>query len=243
MNSNENKVLDNNNNENNINNNENNINNNDYKDINYNNPNQISILHYIENPYLNKIIDSPRTLKSMEYLGCVMDDIYFLTFSEFIENYPEFRRFSKDIQNRIYEFYEDYRLNKIKAINQIRDNIIQNKIDINDKKYIGENLPMPTFSSSIKKELLKFEQMKNKDKLDLMKAVELELERLVLLKEEESKIRKTNMKKEEFQRNLQIQHLREKKELEERENRKYLQEKERQKKLAEENKKKYKIAQ
>ena len=193
----------------------------------------------MENPYLNKMIDSPRSIRSMNILGRIMDDIYYLTFPEFIENFQEFRRFSPDIQKKMYEFYEDYRIAKIKVINEVRENQIKNNIDINDNINNVQNIPqMPTFSTTINKELLKFEQMQRKNMMDMMKAVELELERMVLMKEEESKIRKTNMKKDEFQKELEIKHCLERKELEDREKRKILQEKERLQKLAEENKKK-----
>ena len=126
---------------------------------------EISILHYCENPKINKIVESPRALKAMDLLGCTMDDIYFLTFPEFIDNFQKFRRFPNNIQNYLYNAYEKNRLRKIEMINEKRDYIIQNNIDTNDNKYlyINENQPMPTFSSSIKKAQAKFEQMKKKE--------------------------------------------------------------------------------
>ena len=217
------KEIENNNlNENNINNNNDNINPNILG-------NEISIKHYVENQKINKIIDSPRTLKSMDLLGCTMDDIYYLTLPEFIESFQDFRRFPKYIQIYLYNAYEKNRLMKIEMINEKRNYIIQNNININDNfnLYKEENHPLPTFSSSIKKELAKFEQMKKKNELDLIKAIETELERQILLKEEETKMRRNNMKKDEFQKRNEINRIIKQKELENRENRKYIQEKER----------------
>ena len=204
---------------------------------------EISILHYLENPYLNKKVESPRTIKAIKLLGCAMDDIYFLTFPEFIDNYQEYRRFPKNIQKYLYNSYENYRLMKIEVIKEKRDYIIQNNIDINEDIYINQDIPMPTFSSSIKKEMAKFEQMKKKDELDLIKEIEAELERQILLKEEEAKIRRKNMKKDIFQKNAEIKHFKDKKKLEIRENKKYELEKERKVKLEENNKKQYLMAQ
>ena len=194
---------------------------------------EISILHYFEDPKLNKIIESPRTLKAMDLLGCTMDDIYFLTFPEFIDNFQEFRHFPEHIQIYLYNAYEKNRLMKIEMINEKRDYIIQNNINIDDNNNpnIYENQPLPTFSSSIKKEMAKFEQMKKKDELDLIKAIETELERQILLKEEESKIRKSSMKKDVFEKNNIINRIKEQKELENREKRKNIQEEERKKKI------------
>ena len=204
---------------------------------------QVSIVHYYENSHINKVIESPRSIYAMNSLGWTMNDIYYLTFPEFLEKYPEFRRFPVIYQKYFYSLYEDFRLSKIQCIKIKRDDIIKNNININDNINITEEQMMPTFSSSIKKEIMKFEQIKKKNEQDLIKAIEYELERHILLKEEESKIRKSNMKKEKFQKELEIKRYKEKKELENREHRKYLQEKERLKKLDEENKKKYKIAQ
>ena len=104
------------------------------KDINnINKIKHISILNYIENPFLKKKIKSPRSLKSMDNLGYKMDDIIFMTFPEFLEKYKEIKKLPEEIQNNKYEFYENSRQIKIKNVKIERDNIIQE---------LGENIPI-----------------------------------------------------------------------------------------------------
>ena len=109
------------------------------KDINNNNEiKHISILNYIDNPFLKKKIQSPRSLKSMKNLGYKMDDIIFMTFPEFLEKYKEIKKLPEEIQNNKYEFYENSRQIKIKNVKIERDNIIQESggIPIQVDKYL-----------------------------------------------------------------------------------------------------------
>ena len=122
----------------------------------------VSIVHYYENSHINKVIESPRSIYAMNSLGWTMNDIYYLTFPEFLEKYPEFRRFPVIYQKYFYSLYEDFRLSKIQCIKIKRDDIIKNNININDNINITEEQMMPTFSSSIKKEIMKFEQIKKR---------------------------------------------------------------------------------
>ena len=99
----------------------------------------ISILNYIDNPFLKKKIQSPRSLKSMKNLGYKMDDIIFMTFPEFLEKYKEIKKLPEEIQNNKYEFYENSRQIKIKNVKIERDNIIQESggIPIQVDKYLN----------------------------------------------------------------------------------------------------------
>jgi hypothetical protein len=203
----------------------------------------ISILNYFQNPKINKLIDSPKTLKAMKDLGYAMEDIYYLTFNEFLDQFQEFRRFSLDIQQYLYDSYENHRLEKIQTIKDKRDYNIKNNININENHNLPYNKQLIAFSSSIKEAQKKFEQIQRKNKLELINAIKAQLENQIIIKKGESKMRKDSMKKDKFQKQLEIKNYNAKKELENREYRKNIQEKEREKQLVEENKKKYEIAQ
>jgi len=135
----------------------------------------ISIFHYLEDPYINKKIESPRSIKSMNELGLCMDDIYFLNFNQFLEKFQDFRKFPKEIQQLHYQNYKKMRINKI---NRIKDDVINNKNNINDD---NNQQPKELIIDSVKK---KFDDIELKKKKDLEKYVELELERQKIVKKE-----------------------------------------------------------
>jgi len=178
-----------------------------------------------------------------------MDDIVFLSFPEYIDNNPTFRSLPKETQIKRYNFSEQYRISKIKRINEVRDEIIrQEKENMMDKENGGEvnvndneenNNIEEIGSSAINEELRQFERMKRKNEIDLMNAVEYELKRQIMLKEGEAKIRRQNIKNDNFKKTMEIKNEIEKKEKEERERRREEKRIEEEEKLRKENLKKY----
>ena len=65
---------------------------------------KISILHYMENPNIIDNMESPRSINAMLQLGYIMDDIRYLSFSDFINNNPSFRSLPRETQLKRYEF-------------------------------------------------------------------------------------------------------------------------------------------
>ena len=190
---------------------------------------KISILHYLENPILVDDIESPRSINAMIQLGFIMDDIRYFTFQEYLNNNPTFHSLSRDIQKRRYEFSEQYRYAKIQKIKEFRDEIIEaekiiknnpeNNEEINVKineNNNNNNINEEIGSTAINEELRQFERMKRKNEIDLMNAVEYELQRQIMLKEGEAKIRKQNIKNDNFKKTMEIKNEIEKKEKEER---------------------------
>ena len=99
---------------------------------------KISILHYIDNPYNNYNIESPRSIYAMTQLGFIMDDIVFLSFPEYIDNNPTFRSLPKETQIKRYNFSEQYRMSKIKRINEkIKENYIRKYVYVTDYLWEG----------------------------------------------------------------------------------------------------------
>ena len=88
---------------------------------------KISILHYMENPNIIDNMESPRSINAMLQLGYIMDDIRYLSFSDFINNNPSFRSLPRETQLKRYEFSEQYRYEKIKKIKEFRDLLIEHE--------------------------------------------------------------------------------------------------------------------
>ena len=209
---------------------------------------KISILHYLENPNISDNIESPRSINSMIQLGFIMDDIRYFTFPEFLDNNPSFRSLPLEIQQKRYEFSEQYRFEKIQKIKEFRDILIEqekldknnNNIDENNKnKDINNIINEEIGSSAINEELRQFERMKRKNEIDLLNAVEYELQRQIMIKEGEAKIRKQNMKIDNFKKQMELKNELEKKQKEEREKRIEEKRKEEEEKLIRENRIKY----
>ena len=175
---------------------------------------KISILHYLENPLLVDDIESPRSINSMIQLGFIMDDIRYFTFQEYLNNNPTFHSLPREIQLKRYEFSEQYRYAKIQKIKEFRDElieaekIIKNNPDYNEEINVkinennNDNINEEIGSTAINEELRQFERMKRKNEIDLMNAVEYELQRQIMLKEGEAKIRKQNIKNDNFKKSV-----------------------------------------
>jgi hypothetical protein len=187
---------------------------------------KISILHYIENPNIIDNIESPRSIRAMFQIGLIMDDIRYLSFSEYINNNPTFISLPKEIQKKRYDFWEKYRIDKIQKIKELRDAIIEEEKINNDNNgkneeiniNINEENNKEIKSSAINEELRQFERMKRKNEMDLINRVEFELKRQIMLKEGEGKIRRQNMKIDNFRKSMEIKNEIEKKKNEKEEN-------------------------
>ena len=171
----------------------------------------ISILHYSEDPYINKKIESPRSLKSMKELGLCMEDIYHLNFNQFLEKFQDFRKFPIEIQQLRYQYYEKMRLNKI---NKIKEDVVNNIKTINDD---NDQQPKLLITDSVNK---KIDEIEEKMKKKLEKYVESDLERQIFFEEREKRMRKKLLKneqsKEKLARTNKEKALKEKEEKEER---------------------------
>ena len=213
---------------------------------------KVSILYYLENPYLNYNIESPRSIDAMTQLGFIMDDLLFLSFPDFINNNPNLRSLPKEMQLKRYEFAEQFRLAKIQKIKELRDELIEQEkmnkengtetnTNINGNNEINDNNNNieEISSTAINEEIRQFERMKRKNEMDLMNAVEFELKRQIMIKEGEAKIRRQNIKNDNFKKTMEIKNEIEKKEKEERERRREEKRMEEEEKLRRENLIKY----
>jgi len=81
-----------------------------------------------------KKINSPRSLLALYILGYSPDDLHVIPFNNYLTIYPNLRTYSKELQQRNYEFYENKRLEKIKESRQKRIEIIEEK-NINEGNF------------------------------------------------------------------------------------------------------------
>ena len=123
----------------------------------------ISINNYIENPFTKKRINSPRTLKAMENFDYIIDDIIYLSFSEFLDKYKDIKQLPEELQKKKYEFYEQYRQIKINIIKIERDKLIEE---------LGENINIDN----------KIANIERKNIIRKLKKAEEELEKKILMK-------------------------------------------------------------
>ena len=142
------------------------VNNEDKNQKNLNEKN-ISIINLIKNPFIKKKIDSPRSLKSMKNLGYQMDEIYHISFPQFLDKNKEIKKLPEELQKNKYEFYEEYRKIKIGNIKIERDRLIQE---------LGEE------EQNINKSNNKKENIERKNIIKELKSAEAELENKILMK-------------------------------------------------------------
>ena len=176
---------------------------NNIKEDTINNKNQISILNYLDNPFIKKKIESPKSLKSMKNLNYKMNEIIYLTFDEFLNKYKEIKKLPEEIQKRKYEFYEEYRHIKIKNIKIERDRLYtsdSNNINLNNIN--NENNKREKVIKNLKKvenELEKEILLKKKDNKDKKDTKEKLSERLLKIKQKEEE-RKKKLEEENKQK-------------------------------------------
>ena len=69
-------------------------------------------------------ITSPKSLLALKICGYKQEDLYKLSFTEFIKAYPEIKNISKEFQENRYFFYENNRKDKIFKVIKTRQKII-----------------------------------------------------------------------------------------------------------------------
>ena len=88
-----------------------------------NNKPKISINDILNEPNKNIKITSPRSLLSLQIAGLTIEDLIFISFNTFVNNYPETKKFPKQTQEKLYTFYEKHRIEKINEVKKIYDDI------------------------------------------------------------------------------------------------------------------------
>ena len=175
----------------------------------------ISIETYISNPNQITKLNSPRTLEAIKLLGYTQEDIMYIPINKYSIIDQSFRTLSPEMQKKRYQMYNEFRLNKIQEIYELRNQIDLSKLQSNsDNNTCQKSATQRTnvfsndnvTSTAIIEEKKQFEKMKRKNEMDLMNMIEYELQRKVMTKEAEAKIRKQQMKIESYKREKEAQH-------------------------------------
>ena len=153
--------------------------------------NSKNAIHTIEdlqqNPNKKFTINSPRSLKALFDSGFSLDQLYYKTFEEFIDEHKEIMHLDEEVQKNRYQFYEKLRLDKINSLVEYREKLIQDEQDLLNNNINNENnqneedqiKPMKNIILDNDKRIAKEELdiMKKKHEKELANIIQLELDK------------------------------------------------------------------
>ena len=181
---------------NNYNNMENNVNNYNYV---YNQEDQtitpiITIKDFQENPKEKLLINSPYSLKALYDSGYTLDELYYKTFDEFVDEHKEIIHISEEAKMNRFNFYEQLRLDKINNLVKYREKLIKEEQEKEaDMVKLEETIkPMKNIiiDNHIRIAKEEIDVMQKKHEKELANIIELELNKdlfnLEILKQEEN---------------------------------------------------------
>ena len=155
----------------------------------------------------NVKITSPRTKAAMKKLGYKDSDLNYLTYEEFLKNNPNFFGEKKQLNKIRYVCFENLRKERINNIKNEREKLKYE--DYNDsnknKNYSNFETEIDTTkfkSTAIENQKKELQRLKNKNELELIGKVKYELEREIMKKKAEEKMKEDNEKAEIYQKNL-----------------------------------------
>ena len=166
----------------------------------------VSIEELKEDPTVNVKLNSPRTLLAMCQTGITQEELTFYTFAEFLNKNKEVKLLPVDIQTSRYEFCEGLRKDRINQVAKCRDSIInkelsnsvtRNNLYNNNNNVYKSNLTTGynnILSVSVSNDLKQLEQMKEKNKLELLNMLQLQVNNQLQLQANERKLLKQKEK-------------------------------------------------
>ena len=99
----------------------------------------ITIKDLQNNPNKKLIINSPRSLKALYDSGFSLEQLYYRTLDEFIEEHKEVLHIEEEARINRYYFYEKLRMDKINSLVDYREKIIQDELDQKNYENINRN--------------------------------------------------------------------------------------------------------
>ena len=187
-----------------------------------------TILDIDKHPEKKIIISSPRSIIALKQCGISVDELYYISFKEFIQRNDALRGMSKEMQLSQYEFFDKHRKDKINEVVKARDNIVQSESKENDisiynnktlsnmhtvSNYRKAKTPFnvskscsdlgctTTPSSIMNTQLKKYNQLKTKNENELMNLIENEI------KKEEIKHKEQQAMLSQQEKTYQHQHI------------------------------------
>ncbi len=163
----------------------------------YNEENQtitpiITIKDLQDNPKEKLLINSPYSLKALYDSGYTLQELYYKTFDEFVDEHKEVIHINEEAKRNRFNFYEQLRLDKINNLVKYREKLIK-------EEYIKEKNKMPEKEETMKNIIIDNHVRIAKEELgilqkqhekELANIIELELNKdlfnLEILKQEEN---------------------------------------------------------
>ena len=149
----------------------------------------ITIKDLQNNPNKKLIINSPRSLKALYDSGFSLDQLYYRTLDEFIEEHKEVLHIEEEARINRYYFFEKLRMDKINSLVDYREKLIQDELEQkNYEDFISNNLnneesdnikPMKSIILDNDKRIAKEEIdiIKKKHEKELANIIQLELDK------------------------------------------------------------------
>ena len=95
----------------------------------YSPDNLITIKDLQNNPNKKLLINSPRSLKALYDSGFSLDQLYYRTLDEFIDEHKEVLHIEEEARNNRYYFYEKLRMDKINSLVEYREKLIRDELE------------------------------------------------------------------------------------------------------------------
>ena len=153
----------------------------------YSPDNLITIKDLQNNPNKKLLINSPRSLKALYDSGFCLDQLYYRTLDEFIDEHKEVLHIEEEARNNRYYFYEKLRMDKINSLVEYREKLIRDELEEknnenNNNIQNEENggiKPMKSIILDNDKRIAKEEIdiMKKKHEKELANIIQLELDK------------------------------------------------------------------
>ena len=93
-----------------------------------------TILDIEKNTKKKIIIDSPRSIIALKQCGISVDELYYISFKEFIQQNDALRNVSKETQVSQYEFFDKHRKDKLAEVVKARADLIQSELKDNNNE-------------------------------------------------------------------------------------------------------------
>ena len=158
-----------------------------------NNKPRVSINDIVNAPNKKVKLTSPRSLLALQIAGLTIEDLLFIPFNTFVNNYPETKQFPKQMQEKLYIFYEKHRIEKINEVKKIYDDMREKELKrtcysegYNSSKVMTNR--SQSQSSMINNDMKRLNQMKAKNEQEILNMIQNEINKELILKRAEEKI-------------------------------------------------------
>ena len=141
---------------------------------------------------------SPNSKEALATLGIELNQLFYLTFDDYISQHPDLKGFSRDLQEKRYNHFEEKRKHRLFEVKERRNKIKENSIL---KQTLSKSHSQTTYdrgSTLINQEIKKLSSFRIKQIGKLKHLINFEFKCNEIRKKNEEKIRLQNQKEEEL---------------------------------------------